>query len=165
MDIQELQPENIGEIIDGQVVLNEGVVPAPEISPPETTPEPEEKPNQNKMQDLEQRISEFTKELIQKEKDSIIPPEKLNEIGQTLVDTALTLLKGEFEGKMSEKDAETQKSHQAESDKKFEDMGNTHKQELDGKDKEINSLKKSLIKKEKEIKELFNQVKEALSEE
>ena len=155
MNIQEIQPTTVGKVVNGKVVLNKGAIPKPK--PAQETP-----------------ITPETKEPATKE--------KIHELGQKLAEMAVYLLeeghKTQLEGKdkelkdtltQSEKQTktfnETQKKTQADTKQKTKETETKHKADLKGKDVEISALKKSLVQKEKEVKALFAQVKNALNAE
>lgn len=148
IQLEEQPEETIGQVKDGQVVLNEGVEDT------STTQMPE------------------------------LPPEKLRELGQKMAEVAVEFFGEVIASQLAEKDTEIEaleqmitlknslgevssskgKQKEEESSKKSVETDTKHKAELKAKSTEIAILKKMMKQKEKEVKDLFNQVKEALSD-
>ena len=158
LQFEEVSPEVIGTVQNGRVVMNEPVEAPlePETAPePKITPEPE---------------------------PSVIPPERLQEISQMLVETAYSTLKDDFKAQLDGKDIELEDSRvgfdeelskrdeegkkTAETSKQKEkDTEGKHKEALKSKDAEIKEIKKQLADMVKANKKLLKQVQEALDAE
>lgn len=141
---EEVQPETIGRVENGRVVLDENFL-AQESQEPvnfsqhfkaltemfNTVLDEMESQYQNQLTDKDGEYQKFASEVEENNKKQTLNQKKKEE---------------EQVKKSAEKDYE-------------------YKTTLKDKDKEISELKKLLLKKEKEVKELFKQVKEALAAE
>jgi len=155
-NIEEQEPETIGAVENGRVIMNPDAVYKP---PVKSVPEPESpiEPSPKK----EDNIS-MAKETMGKELTNIF----LGRIEEEIKAKLEPQYKAEMEKlkKESEESVAKERSDKSQLGQKTKELESKHKSELDSKNKEIESLKKTLAEKEKENKNLFNQIKEALNE-
>lgn len=132
---EDIQPEIIGTIRDGRVIVDESKIQEQTGQPtsdPEEVSEPQEsKSPEDKVSELEERIMKLEE------------PDETEEVPGM---------------------GEIQEMHKKEVEDMEKEMTKRHQDEMKMKDKELIDMKKTVAEKDKELKKLLQEVKDALED-
>lgn len=178
MNFEDQQSETFGQIIEGKLIPDASFVMGA---------------HKARMEAENLLGNKGAQQLGGEARGGVLDPARLEEIGKEIAGFANDILKLEYEKKVSEKDViieelneriendgaafmeregslqheaeERVKTKEEEHKKNMKGVEEKHKAALQGKDAEVVRLQKLLAQKEKEVKDLFNEVKEALADE